>query len=433
MNEINTDTAPKTDDEKLILDMARKAREASLIMATQTTESKNAVLETLASLLESNVKKLTEANEQDLLAAKEADLPKPMQDRLALTPARIADMVTGVRDVVALPDPVGEEIEHIERPNGLKISKVRTPVGVIGIIYESRPNVTIDCATLCIKSGNACILRGGKESLKTNVALAEIIRQALSENNVTTDVVQLVPTTDREVFKYLLKMDAYIHCIIPRGGEALIRFVTENSRIPVIKHFKGVCNIYVDEEADPDMAEKIIVNAKTQRPGVCNAVENLFIHQSVMTTLLPRIAKALDAKGVELRIDSASEGVLLATTDIALKPLREEDLYEEFLDLILAVKVVNSCEAAIRAVNQYGSMHSDAIITANKQTAEKFMAGVDSATVYWNASTRFTDGFEFGLGAEIGISTDKLHARGPMGLRELCTYKYLIYGTGQIK
>lgn len=427
-----TQNADAESVESMVLGIAKKARTASLALATLDTEAKNRVLQTLAELIEANEANLIETNKKDLEAGEEAGLTQALLDRLTFTPERIAGMAEGVRQVAALPDPVGEEMEKTVRPNGLDIRKVRVPIGVVGIIYESRPNVTVDCAVLCFKSGNACILRGGKEAFYTNTALAALITEALETHRVDTAAVQFIPTTDRAALNSLLKLDDYVHCIIPRGGEGLIRFVAENSHIPVIKHYKGVCCVYVDKDADADLAESIVVNAKTQRPSVCNAAEDLFVHADVAQSLFPRIARALVDKGVELRVDEACASIL-KEEGLPFNPVTEEDLHEEYIDLILAVKMVDSLDEAIDAVNTYGSQHSDAIITTSEEAARKFMAGVDSATVYWNASTRFTDGFEFGLGAEIGISTDKLHARGPMGLRELTTYKYLIYGTGQIK
>jgi len=427
---------------ELITGIAKQARRASLDLAALETAKKNEALEILANRIVEASEYLLAENAKDLAAAEALELSKPMVERLTFTPERIEKMAAGVREVAALPDPVGEELERIERPNGLDIRKVRSPIGVVGIIYESRPNVTIDCAVLCLKSGNAAILRGGKEAFHTNMALARILAEALEEAGVNPHAVQLIPTVDRWALTELLKLDRYVHCIIPRGGESLIRFVAENSRIPVIKHYTGVCAIYVDADADPDVAEAIVVNAKTQRVSVCNAIENLFVHEECAPDLLPRLARALAGKDVELRVDEESAallekinagGVAHGTPSIEFKLATEEDFFTEYLDYILAVKVVKSVEEAIDAINLYGSAHSDGIVTTNEATAKRFLQGVDSATVYWNASTRFTDGYEFGLGAEIGISTDRLHARGPMGLRELCTYKYLIYGDGQVK
>ena len=414
--------------------LAVRALDASRELATMDTQAKNAILQSIATGLEASSAALLSENRKDLDAGRENGLSDAMLDRLALTPERIAGMTEGVRQVIALPDPVGEEMERSTRPNGLEIRKVRTPMGVIGIIYESRPNVTIDCAVLCLKSGNVSILRGGKEAFHSNKALSEIIRHALKENGVNPDASTLIPTTDRKALEHLLRLDDYVHCIIPRGGEGLIRFVAENSRIPVIKHYKGVCNLYVDSEADLELARKITINAKCQRPGVCNAIENLFVHQGAATDFLPSATDSLRKEGVELRVDDRTRTALQgATGSNGLKDATEADYHEEFHDLVLAVKVVDSLEDAIEQVNRYGSGHSDAIVTKDEDHANRFMEAVDSSSVYWNASTRFTDGFEFGLGAEIGISTDRLHARGPMGLRELCTYKYHVLGTGQVR
>ena len=420
------------DLEALVVSQSKAARQASFEMATLPTERKNAVLMKMAELCLQNKARIQEANAVDLENGKNAGLSSAMLDRLKLHDARIDAMVEGLKQVAGLPDPVGEEIERMDPPTGLDIRKIRVPIGVIGIIYESRPNVTIDCAALCIKSGNAAILRGGKEAFHSNQALANIIAEALESEGVDRNAVSLIPTVDRQALNILLKQDEYIHCIIPRGGEALIRFVAENSMIPVIKHYKGVCNVYLDALADPEKAVSITINAKCQRPGVCNAIENLFVHESLVSTLFPKVAAELLAKGVQLRV---SEDLLpvLSGADIQASVATEEDFYEEYLDLILSVKSVSSTEEAIRMVNRYGSGHSDAIITEDETNAKLFLSGVDASTVYWNASTRFTDGFEFGLGAEIGISTDRLHARGPMGLRELCTYKFQIFGKGEIR
>jgi glutamate-5-semialdehyde dehydrogenase len=418
----------------LVETLGQQARAASLILATADTARKNAALEKLAVLLGEGAKAVLAANARDIAAATAAGLAKPMIERLTLTPARLAALAESVRQVAKLPDPVGEELERIVRPNGLDIRKIRVPLGVVAIIYESRPNVTIDCAILCLKSGNACILRGGKEAFETNAALAALLSEALVEAGLPAHAVQFVPTTDRAALLPLLKLDQYIHCVIPRGGEALIRFVAENATVPVVKHFKGVCTIYVDRDADAALAEKIVVNAKVQRPGVCNAAENLFVHAGAAPALLPQLAKALAKHHVELRVDEAARALLQKEAPgLKVVPATEKDFSEEYLELIIAIKIVPDLDAAIAAVNHYGSAHSDAIVTTNEVSARRFLAGVDSATVYWNASTRFTDGFEFGLGAEIGISTDRLHARGPMGLRELCTYKYIILGTGQVR
>ncbi len=414
----------------LIERIARNSLVSSRSLGASSTIQKNDALQAIARELESNRKFLIEENEHDLEIASSNNLPNAMIDRLCLTHERIDSMAQGLRQLIDLPDPVGQLIEEKTRPNGLKIRKVRTPIGVIGIIYESRPNVTIDCAGLCIKSGNAAILRGGKESIYSNQALASIISTALKSTDLPENSVQLIPTTDREALNYLLTLDEYLHCIIPRGGESLIRFVTENSRIPVIKHYKGVCNLYLDEGCDWKMALDISVSAKCGRPGVCNAIENLIIHESHLKDLLPQIAKALHEKGCTLFADKQAETAL---GDIPSQKATENEYAEEFLDLRIAIKTVNSVDEAIAFINQFGSGHSESILSPSRERAEKFQREVDASSVYWNASTRFTDGFEFGLGAEIGISTDRLHARGPMGLEELCSYKYLIEGKGQWK
>jgi glutamate-5-semialdehyde dehydrogenase len=425
--------------EKIVTDLARRARAASLALATAPTAAKNAALARLAELLPAGTDTLLAANAKDVAAARASKLTTDQVDRLTLNPQRIAQMVEGVKQVAALPDPVGEELERTIPPNGLEIRKVRVPIGVIGIIYEARPNVTIDCAVLCLKSGNAAILRGGKESFHTNTALVAVIHQAIAESELGrwqpalgSTAVQLIPTTDRAALTALLRLDSLVHCIIPRGGESLIRFVAEHSTIPVIKHFKGVCFVYVDREADPAMAEHIVVNAKAQRPAVCNAAEQLLVHAGVAERLLPRLARALLARKVELRCDAASAAIL-RQHQLAHRPARAADFRTEFLDLIMAVRVAPSLDEAIATINRDSSAHTDAIVTRDADAARRFLAGVDSAVVLWNASTRFNDGFEFGLGAEIGISTDRLHARGPMGLRELCSYKYLVTGSGQVR
>lgn len=415
----------------LVETLARRARKASLELATLPTETKNAFLARLADALVDATDSILEANHADLEAAEALQLPAPMVERLTFTPERIAAMAEGVRQVATLPDPVGTEIERLRPPRGFDLRKIRVPIGVVGIIYESRPNVTVDCAVLCLKSGNASILRGGKEAIHSNTRLIQIIRQALHDTNIHEDAVQLIPTTDRWALNVLLKQDDAIHCIIPRGGESLIRFTVENSRIPVIKHYTGVCSVYIDAAAEGEKAEAITVNAKCQRPSVCNAVENLLIHQDA-SALLPRLAKALHDKGVELRLDARAKA-LLNGSGLPLKDASEEDLATEHLDRIITIAVVPDAAAAIDLINTHGSGHTDAIVTEDESAARQFLAAVDSATVLHNASTRFADGFEFGLGAEIGISTDRLHARGPMGLAELCTYKYVIHGKGETR
>jgi glutamate-5-semialdehyde dehydrogenase len=417
---------------QLITTLAGRARAASLVLAIAPTRQKNAALEALADALETSVAEVLAANATDLAAAAEHGLTPAEIDRLTLTPARLSHLAASVRQVAALPDPAGETLADWTRPNGLHFRQVRVPIGVIAIIYEARPNVTVDCAALCLKSGNAAILRGGREVFHTNTALAALITDALQAAGLPADAAQLIPTTDRAALTHLLKLDTLIHCVIPRGGESLIRFVTENSTIPVIKHYTGVCFVYVDREADPALAEKILVNAKVSRPGVCNAAEQLLIHEAVAAALLPQLAAALVAHGVELRCDPAA-GAILARAGVAHTPAQPADFTAEFLGLVLAVRVVDSLATAIATINRDGSAHTDAIVTRDPAAAARFQAAVDSAVVLWNASTRFNDGFEFGFGAEIGISTDRLHARGPMGLRELCSYKYLVDGTGQVR
>ncbi len=415
-----------------VITLAQQARAASYVLATTPTAQKNAALLRLAELLPAAAERLMAANRIDLDAAAANGLTPAQIDRLTLTPERLAHLAESVRQVADLPDPVGAALETTTRPNGLVIEKRRVPIGVIGIIYEARPNVTIDCAILCLKSGNAAILRGGKEIFHTNTAFAALIAEALAHAGLPAEAVQLIPTTDRAALNTLLKLDELIHCIIPRGGEGLIRFVATNSTIPVIKHYTGVCCVYLDDAADPALAESITVNAKTQRPGVCNAAEQLLVHRAVAPTLLPRVASALIAAGVELRAD-ADAGTLLTTAGLAFQPATSDDLKTEFLGLIMAVRLVDDLDDAIAQINRDSSGHSEAIITADAAAAARFQASIDSSAVFWNASTRFNDGFEFGFGAEIGISTDRLHARGPMGLPELCSYKYVVNGTGQIR
>jgi glutamate-5-semialdehyde dehydrogenase len=420
------------DLEKLVTDIAVRARAASLALAVSPASARNAALTDLAGRIERSRASLVAANRLDLDSAAAGGLSAAQVDRLTLTGERLAHLAESVRQVAALPDPLGEVLEESTRPNGLRLRKVRVPIGVIGVIFEARPNVTVDCAVLCLKSGNAAILRGGSEIFETNRALAALIAESLASAGLPRDCVQLVPTKDRAALDVLLRLDSHIHCIIPRGGEGLIRFVAENSTIPVIKHYTGVCFVYLDRAADPAMAESIAVNAKTQRPGVCNAAEQLLVHRDAAGTLLPRVGAALAAKGVELRCDGAA-AALLGAAGVACKAAGASDFTAEFLDLVMAVRVVGSLDEAVGIINRDGSAHSDAIVTADGEAARRFMAGVDSAAVFWNASTRFNDGFEFGFGAEIGISTDRLHARGPMGLRELCSYKWLVTGAGQVR
>lgn len=414
--------------EETIWELGRKARAASFALGALSTGHKNEILEAMAAALLDRRETLQAANRTDVETAREVGLSSAMVDRLVLTDARIEAMADGLRDVAALPDPVGEELRAWTRPNGLAIRKVRVPIGVIGIIYESRPNVTADAAGLCFKTGNAVILRGGKEAAASNRAIAEALVAGGAPAGLPDGAIQLVPIADREAVRVLVQMTDYLDLIIPRGGEGLIRAVAEQSHVPVIKHYKGVCHTYVDASADLDQARAICVNAKVQRPGVCNAMETLLVHQDVAADFLPACAATLEAEGVELRGDDAARRLVPS-----MKLATEQDWHEEYLDLILAVRVVPDTAAAIHHINQYGSQHSDAIVAEDPQAQAAFTQGVDASTVYVNASTRFTDGAEFGMGAEIGISTDKLHARGPMGLEELTTYKYLVSGQGQIR
>ena len=416
---------------ELVVDIAKRARKASLELAALPTETKNKFLLDLAEHLITQTDAILKANALDLEAAKSLDLSAPMTERLTLTPERIAAMAEGVRQVSALPDPVGVEIERLAPPRGFDLRKIRVPMGVIGIIYESRPNVTVDCAVLCLKSGNASILRGGKEAFHSNMKLAAIVQDALRVNGIHPDAVQFIPTTDRAALNILLKQDDTIHCLIPRGGESLIRFTVENSRIPVIKHYTGVCSVYIDASADADMAKDILINSKCQRPSVCNAAENLILHQDAAAQL-PRLAKALHDHGVELRVDKHAKA-LLTGSGLPLVDASTKDFATEYTDLIIAIAIVPDLKTGIDLINANSSGHTDSIVTEDAAAAQIFLTAVDSAAVFHNASTRFSDGFEFGLGAEIGISTDRLHARGPMGLNELCTYKYVLHGTGETR
>ena len=408
-----------------------QARAASAAIAKADSGLKNKALLAIADAIQASREGLIGANQIDMQRGAENGLDAALLDRLELTPARIDAMLEGLQQVVALADPVGGMTDLEYRPSGIQVGKMRVPLGVIGIIYESRPNVTIDCAILCLKSGNASILRGGKEAFHSNMKLAKLIQTTLTASGINADAVQVVPTTDRAALNVLLKQDDTIHCIIPRGGEGLIRFTVENSRIPVIKHYTGVCSVYVDADSDPELAKSIVINSKTQRPSVCNAAENLLIHQDAAAQL-PGLAKALHEAGVELRVDHAAKA-LLTGTGLPLVDATQEDFATEYTDLIISIGVVPDAQAAIDLINANGSGHTDTIVTHDAGTARAFLNGVDSAAVFHNASTRFSDGFEFGLGAEIGISTDRLHARGPMGLNELCTYKYVLHGTGELK
>jgi glutamate-5-semialdehyde dehydrogenase len=419
--------------EQEIHTIGRRAREASRALARLSAAQKNKILIAMADELVVRSPEILAANAEDTTAAEKNGLTKAAIDRLRLTPNRISGMADGIRQVAALEDPVGEILRDWTRPNGIHIQKIRTPIGVIGIIYESRPNVTADAAVLCLKTGNAVILRGGSEALASNLAIAKALQAGGFEAGLPDFSVQLIPTKDREAVKIMAAMDQFMDVIIPRGGHSLIEAVVNAARMPVIKHYDGICHVFVDREADLQMALDIAINAKCQRPGVCNALETLLVHRDVAQEFLQLADPALDAARVELVADPATFKIL---SSLHYKSLREADdttWRTEWLDLILSVRIVDDLPAAIDHIETFGSHHSDAIITRNPATAETFLASVDSATVYWNASTRFTDGGEFGFGAEIGISTDKLHARGPMGLEELTTYKYLIRGEGQIR
>ena len=417
------------DLKELIYDLGRRARAASKQLAQLSSEQKNAGLLAMAQELIDAQDAILAANAQDVARSKASGLSSAMLDRLTLTPARIVKMAEGVRQVAALPDPVGEAISQWTRPNGIHISKVRVPIGVIGIIFESRPNVTSDAAVLCTKTGNATILRGGSEAIESNLAIAAALSRGAKRAGLPEDAILLVPTTDREAVKLMAGMDQSIDMIVPRGGHSLIEAVVAAARMPVIKHYNGICAVYVDKDADLSIAQNIVINAKTQRPGVCNAIETVLVHRDVAEAFFKSGGKALLESGVQIRGDAS----VCALLGEQARPAKDEDWNTEFLDLILAARVVDSVDEAIAHIESHGSHHSDCIVTTNEAVAERFLNEVDSATVYWNASTRFTDGSEFGFGAEIGISTDKLHARGPMGLEELTTYKYQIRGTGQVR
>jgi len=418
--------------------LAKQAKAASRELAKLTAAEKNACLLAMADALEANAAAIKEANTLDMEFGARAGLSAAMLDRLKLDDKRVAGMAKGLRDVAALADPVGRVLDERTRPNGLKLQKISTPIGVVVIIYESRPNVTADAASLCFKSGNATILRGGKEALHSNQIIARTMIEAGRRTNAgfPEHGIQVVPTAEREAIPALLSLTQYVDLCMPRGGEGLIRAVTDCSKVPVIKHYKGVCHIYVDAAADLKMAEEIVMNAKVQRPAVCNAAETLLVDRMVADTFLPSMSQRLGGKHVELRVDESAEAIVKAAISNPQSPIKratEQDWFTEYNDYILNVRVLDGVQAAIDHINYYGSAHSDSIVTKNETHAKKFLAEVDSATVYWNASTRFTDGGEFGMGAEIGISTDKIGARGPMGLEELTSYKWLGFGAGQIR
>ena len=413
--------------------IGKNARAASRALARLDSKTKNAVLVAMADELIVRLPDILEANAADVAEAETNGLTKASIDRLRLNEKRIADMADGIRQVAALPDPVGEILRDWTQPNGIQLQKIRTPIGVIGIIYESRPNVTADAAVLCIKTGNAVILRGGSEALASNLAIAKALQAGGFNAGLPDYSVQLIPTKDREAVKIMAAMDQFMDVIIPRGGHSLIEAVVAAARMPVIKHYDGICHVFVDRDADPRMALDIALNAKCQRPGVCNAMETLLVHREIATEFFKLAAPELSKNQVELVADPAAHQILTELSYPKLRPADESSFRTEWLDLILSVRIVENLAAAIDHIETFGSHHSDAIVTNDPSAADEFLASVDSATVYWNASTRFTDGGEFGFGAEIGISTDKLHARGPMGLEELTTYKYLIRGNGQVR
>lgn len=409
-------------------ELGKRAVQAKYELQTLSSGQKDAALEAVAKAFLARKQEILSANEKDLKMGEENGMHPGLLDRLRLTEARIQAMADGLLAITELPDPLGEVLEQFERPNGLRITKLRVPFGVIGIIYESRPNVTADAFGLCFKTGNAVILKGGKDAIYSNIAISEIIREALTEEGIPKDAVQLIADTDRQVTSDFMKMNRYVDVLIPRGGAGLIRAVVENSTIPVIETGTGNCHIYIDAEADIDKAVPIVINAKTQRIGVCNSCESLVIHEKIADKILPVLGQALREKNVEMRGDETARTLIPGCLAAV-----EEDYGTEYLDYIISMKTVSSLEEAITHINRYTTRHSDAIITENEEHARSFLQNIDSACVYVNASTRFTDGFEFGFGAEIGISTQKLHARGPMGLKELTTYKYTIVGNGQIR
>jgi glutamate-5-semialdehyde dehydrogenase len=411
-----------------VREIAKNARASAVFLARASADKKNRALAEMARELMEQSACLIEANIKDLVYARQTGLSTAMLDRLVLDAKTIGAMAGGLNEVAALPDPVGKVTSMWRRPNGLLVGRMRIPLGVIGIIYESRPNVTADAAALCLKSGNAVILRGGSEAINSNMAIAHILQDVLKRHDLPKEAIQIIPTTDREAVGEMLTLEEYIDVIIPRGGEELIRAVVAQSKIPVIKHYKGVCHVFVDADADPDMAEKICMNAKTQRPGVCNAMETLLVHQAMAGKFLPGMAEKLRQAGVALR------GCENARTLVPeMEAATEDDWYREYLDLILAVRIVRDIDEAMAHIEKYGSLHTEAIVTKDYRNAQRFLNEVNSSTVLVNASTRFSDGFELGLGAEIGISTTKLHAFGPMGLEELTTTKFIIYGDGQVR
>lgn len=415
-------------EKELILNICKKAKEASYILAKLPTDVKNRALHAMADALEKNADEILEANKRDVEASRAKGVKEALLDRLILNKSRIAKMAQCLREVAALPDPVGEIVKTWIRPNGLIIGQLRVPLGVIVVIYESRPDVTSDAAGICIKSGNAVILRGGSDAINSNVVIGRVLSEAATKSGIPEGAIQVVPITSRSAAVKLMKMRGYVDALIPRGGASLIRAVVENAKVPVIETGIGNCHVYVESDADLDMAVKVIINAKCQRPGTCNAAEKLLVHRDIAREFLPKVISALRAHGVEVR---GCEETRKIVPDV--KPATEEDWYTEYLDLIIGVKVVGGLDEAIAHINKYGTKHSDAIITSDFSKALRFIRDVDSAAVYWNASTRFTDGNQYGLGAEIGISTQKLHARGPMSVQHLTTIKYFVIGRGHIR
>ena len=411
-----------------VVEIAKNAKSAASVLARLSSDAKNRVLHDMAEELIRQTGLLMRENAKDIEKAKQMGLSEVMIDRLTLKESTIEGIAKGLREVAALPDPVGKVTSMWRRPNGLLVGRMRIPLGVIGIIYESRPNVTVDAAALCLKSGNAVILRGGSEAIHSNIAIAQILRSVLKKGAVPEEAIQVIPMTEREAVREMLQLEEYIDLIIPRGGEDLIRAVVNESKIPVIKHYKGVCHIFVDASADFDMAVAICMNAKTQRPGVCNAMETLLVHQDIAERFLPLVARHFKDAGVVLKGCDRTRQILPDS-----EKAKEDDWYREYLDLILSVRIVDTIDDAIAHIEKYGSLHTESIITSNYRNAQRFLGEVNSSTVLVNASTRFSDGFELGLGAEIGISTTKLHAFGPMGLEELTTTKFIIYGDGQVR
>ena len=416
------------DLKKYVFDKAMEARAGARALAKASSKQKNEALVRMAEALKKRAKELISANKKDVHYAKGKGLSKAMIDRLTLNEKRVDEMAQGLIEVSALPDPVGEVIRMRQRPNGMAVGKMRVPIGVIGIIYESRPNVTADAAGLCLKAGNAVILRGGSEAIHSNKAIVKVLRDALKKQGLHEGAATFIDTPDREAIMEMLKLEGIVDLIIPRGGEALIRAVTENSRIPVLKHYKGVCHIFVDRDADPIMAEEICFNAKVQRPGTCNAMETMLVDEAIAEGFLPKMLRRFEKAGVELRGCPKTLAIYPDITEV-----KEEDYYREYLDLTLNVRIVEDMDEAMEHIAKYGSAHSDGIVTMNYDRAMRFLREVDSSAVFVNASTRLNDGFQFGLGAEIGISTDKIHARGPMGLEELTCTKFIVLGSGQLR